>query len=124
MKKRKQKDYGSTRRWFGGIDSRCQPKLLGNEGAEPSLNQSVFAQAMGSLSIPRNRAGSGKLGTTDERISMFAPVHLFFQRIAFPHSVARISKNVSVVGVEHLLITGIETPICVYLSAVDALRRA
>ena len=113
---------------LAGLILDAQPKLLGGiEGAETLVESvQVFAQALGSLSIPLcvTEQVPEKLGTTDERILDVCSGSPVFSKDSFSaFGCPDFEEWIGVVGVEHLLITGIETPICVYLTAVDALRR-
>ena len=113
---------------LAGLILDAQPKLLGGiEGAEPLLDSvRVFARTMGTLSVPLcvTEQVPDKLGPTDEGILEACAGSPVFSKDSFSaFGCPDFEKWIGESGVDHLLITGIETPICVYLTAVDALRR-
>ena len=113
---------------LAGLILDAQPKLLGGiEGAEPFLDSvRVFARATGALSLPLcvTEQVPDKLGPTDERILEACAGSPVFSKESFSaFGCPAFEKWIGECGVDHLLLTGIETPICVYLTAVDALRR-
>lgn len=64
-----------------------------------------------------------KLGTTDTFLTALAPGAKFFTKTAFSaFGAAGLLAHLRSSGIDHLLIAGIETPICVYQTATEALR--
>lgn len=64
-----------------------------------------------------------KLGTTEESLLALAPQAPVFGKTAFSAFGAEgLAAHLRGRGVRHLLIAGIETPICVYQTATEALR--
>lgn len=64
-----------------------------------------------------------KLGATEESLLALCPQAKVFAKTAFSAFGAQgLKAHLREVGAEHLLIAGIETPICVYQSATEALR--
>jgi len=113
---------------LAGLILDAQPKLLGGiEGAEPFLDSvRVFARAMGVLSVPLcvTEQVPDKLGSTEEGILEACSGSPVFSKDSFSaFGCPDFEKWIGEGGVDHLLLTGIETPICVYLTGVDALRR-
>ena len=113
---------------LAGLILDAQPKLLGGiEGSEPFLDSvRVFARAMGVLSVPLcvTEQVPDKLGSTEEGILEACSGSPVFSKDSFSaFGCPDFEKWIGEGGVDHLLLTGIETPICVYLTGVDALRR-
>lgn len=113
---------------LAGLILDVQPKLLGGiEGSEPFLDSvRVFARAMGVLSVPLcvTEQVPDKLGSTEEGILEACAGSPVFSKDSFSaFGCPDFEKWIGDGGVDHLLLTGIETPICVYLTGVDALRR-
>lgn len=113
---------------LAGLILDAQPKLLGGiEGSEPFLDSvRVFARAMGVLSVPLcvTEQVPDKLGSTEDGILEACAGSPVFSKDSFSaFGCPDFEKWIGEGGVDHLLLTGIETPICVYLTGVDALRR-
>ena len=113
---------------LAGLILDAQPKLLrGIEGSEPFLDSvRVFARAMGVLSVPLcvTEQVPDKLGSTEDGILEACAGSPVFSKDSFSaFGCPDFEKWIGDGGVDHLLLTGIETPICVYLTGVDALRR-
>ncbi len=113
---------------LAGLILDAQPRLLGGiEGAESLVDSiKVFARSMKTLGVPLcvTEQVPDKLGPTEEGILEACADSPKFSKESFsafgcPDFEEWISAN----EVEHLLLSGIETPICVYLTAVDAVRR-
>ena len=113
---------------LAGLILDAQPRLLGAiEGAETLIDSvKVFARAMGTMGVPLcvTEQVPDKLGSTEEGIleacaGSPALSKDTFSAFGCPDFEEWIGEH----GTEHLLLTGIETPICVYLTAVDAVRR-
>jgi len=113
---------------LAGLILDAQPRLLeGIEGAETLLDSiKVFARSMGALGVPAcvTEQVPDKLGSTDDGVLEACPDSPIFPKDSFSaFGCPDFEEWISAGGVEHLLLTGIETPICVYLTAVDAVRR-
>ena len=113
---------------LSGLIIDAQPRLLGAIGGSEALVDSikVFARSMGTLGVPLcvTEQVPDKLGSTEEGILEACPGSPIFPKDSFSaFGCPNFDEWISVCGTEHLLITGIETPICVYLTAVDAVRR-
>ena len=105
---------------LAGLILDAQPKLLGGiEGSEPFLDSvRVFARAMGVLSVPLcvTEQVPDKLGSTEESILDVCSGSPVFSKDSFSaFGCPDFEKWIGDGGVDHLLLTGIETPICVYL---------
>lgn len=115
-------------RGLAGLILDVQPRLLGALAKEDSLLDSVktFAQSMKILGVPLcvTEQVPEKLGPTEEGVdeacrgSTKLPKDTF-SAFGCEEFEQWLAKNETT----HLLLSGIETPICVYLTAVDALRR-
>jgi len=113
---------------LAGLILDAQPRLLGGmEGAETLLDSiKVFARSMGALSVPLcvTEQVPDKLGPTEDGILEACADAPTFSKDSFSaFGCSDFEDWISAGGIEHLLLTGIETPICVYLTAVDAVRR-
>ena len=113
---------------LAGLILDAQPRLLGGiEGAETLVDSiKVFARSMGALSVPLcvTEQVPDKLGPTEDGILEACPDSPTFSKDSFSaFGCPDFEDWISACGIEHLLLTGIETPICVYLTAVDAVRR-
>ena len=113
---------------LAGLILDAQPRLLGGiEGAESLIDSiKVFARSMKTLGVPLcvTEQVPEKLGPTEDGILEACTDSPKFSKESFsafgcPDFEEWISANEA----EHLLLSGIETPICVYLTAVDAVRR-
>jgi hypothetical protein len=111
-----------------GLVLDAQPRLLGGIERSEALSNSieVFARSMNSLGVPLcvTEQVPQKLGPTEEGILEACSTSLLLSKDTFsafgcPDFEMWINEH----EVDHLLITGIETPICVYLTAVDAVRK-
>ena len=113
---------------LAGLILDAQPRLLGGiEGAETLLGSiKVFARSMSALGVPAcvTEQVPDKLGSTDDGVLEACPDFPIFPKDSFSaFGCPDFEDWISAGGIEHLLLTGIETPICVYLTAVDAVRR-
>ena len=113
---------------LAGLILDAQPRLLGGiDGAETLLDSiKVFARSMGALGGPtcETEQVPDKLGSTDEGVLEACPDSQIFPKDSFSaFGCPDFREWISSGGIEHLLLTGIETPICVYLTTVDAVRR-
>lgn len=121
-------DEGAKVSGLGGLILDLQPRFLQSIEKQEQLVDSAktFAAAMGFLDIPLciTEQAPEKMGQTEEGL------------LEVCRKAERFSKNTfSAFGCEefenwlaenettHLLLAGIETPICVYLTAVDAIRK-
>ena len=112
---------------LAGLIIDAQTRLLGGVGNQERLIDAikVFAHSMCSLNVPLalTEQVPDKLGPTEREVleaCSGAPALSkdSFSAFGCPGFEEWISKG----RIEHLLLTGIETPICVYLTAVDAVR--
>lgn len=111
-----------------GLVLDAQPRLLGGiERSEALINSiEVFARSMNSIGVPLcvTEQVPEKLGTTEGGILEACSASLLLSKDTFSaFGCPDFEKWINDHGGDHLLITGIETPICVYLTAVDAVRR-
>ena len=66
-----------------------------------------------------------KLGPTHSELASLLPEHTVFEKSAFSALRAEgVARWIETSQLDHLLILGIETPICIYQTAVDALGEA
>lgn len=112
---------------LAGLIIDAQPRLLGGVAKPERLIDSikVFGRSMRCLRVPLavTEQVPHKLGPTDQEVMEACAGSLILSKDSFsafgcPGFEEWISKD----RIEHLLLTGIETPICVYLTAVDAVR--
>lgn len=84
----------------------------------------LFIEAANLLGLPIHLTEQvpDKLGETDERISSLAPRLRPFPKTGFSALTAPgLPETLQDSGVGHLLLAGVETSICVYYTALDAL---
>ena len=113
---------------LAGLILDAQPRLLGGIADADTLLDSikVFARSMGGLNIPLcvTEQVPDKLGPSEDEILEACPDSPIFSKDRFSaFGCPDFEEWISSGGIEHLLLSGIETPICVYLTAVDAVRR-
>jgi len=113
---------------LAGLILDAQPRLLGGIERADRLVDSIktFARSMGVLSVPLclTEQVPDKLGQTDAGVLEACPGSSTFSKDSFSaFGCPDFEEWISAGGIDHLLLAGIETPICVYLSAVDAVRR-
>ena len=113
---------------LAGLILDAQPRLLGGiEGAETLIDSiKVFARSMKTLGVPLcvTEQVPDKLGPTEDGILEACADSPTFSKDTFSaFGCPDFEEWIGARGTEHLLLSGIETPICVYLTAVDAVRR-
>ena len=113
---------------LAGLILDAQPRLLGGIGGADTLIDSIktFARSMHALRVPLclTEQVPGKLGQTEGGVLEACPGSSTFSKDSFSaFGCPDFDEWISAGGIEHLLLTGVETPICVYLTAVDAVRR-
>ena len=113
---------------LAGLILDVQPRLLGGIEGSDTLVDSIkaFARTMGALSVPfcLTEQVPDKLGQTEEGLLEACQDSSAFSKDSFSAFGSPDFEDwISAGGIEHLLLTGVETPICVYLTAVDAVRR-
>ncbi len=113
---------------LAGLILDVQPRLLGGIGGADTLIDSIktFARSMSALSVPLclTEQVPDKLGQTEEGVLEACPGSSTFSKDSFSaFGCPDFDEWISAGGIDHLLLTGVETPICVYLTAVDAVRR-
>jgi len=111
-----------------GLVLDAQPRLLNGIEGSASLIDSiqVFVRSMNSLGVPLcvTEQVPEKLGSTEEGILEACSASPLLSKDTFSaFGCPDFEKWITDHGSDHLLLTGIETPICVYLTAVDAVRR-
>lgn len=87
---------------------------------------SFAVEAAGILGVPVifTQQRPDKLGGVNEDLLALAPKHELFSKTAFSALQATgLAKNLAKRHTEHLLLCGIETPICVYQTALQAMRQ-
>lgn len=96
------------------------------DAAEPLFRRTQFAIGAARLlgiEVIFTEQVPGKMGVTDEFLTSLAPGARVFQKTAFSALGAEgLEDHLRNRGIDHLLIAGIETPICVYQTATAALR--
>ena len=112
---------------LAGLIIDAQPRLLGGIGNQEQLIDSVkvFAHSMCSLNVPLalTEQVPDKLGPTERKVLEACPGAPTLSKDSFSaFGCPKFEEWISTGRIEHLLLTGIETPICVYLTAVDAVR--
>lgn len=113
---------------LAGLILDAQPRLLaGIEGSGTLVDSiKVFSRSMGVLSVPLcvTEQVPDKLGPTEEGIVEICSDSPTFLKDSFSaFGCSDFEEWISSGRIEHLLLSGVETPICVYLTAVDAVRR-
>lgn len=126
MKKREDEEVESA--GLAGLVLDLQPRLLDSVAERNALAGSVetFARSMVVLGVPLclTEQVPDKLGPTEEGLLTVCGEAPCFPKDSFSaFGCGEFEEWISANGVEHLLLSGIETPICVYLTAVDAVRR-
>ena len=111
-----------------GLVLDMQSRLLGGIAEKDDLVDavSIFCKAMNLFEIRTviTEQVPSKLGETATQISCLCPDSPRFSKKTFSaFGESSFASWVEQEKIEHLIITGIETPICVYLSAVDAIKQ-
>lgn len=104
-----------------------QPAFLGAVADGPRVvHRSAFAvEAARGLGIPVlfTEQVPAKLGPTDPTLlALAAPAEAFAKDTFSAFSDDKICRRLQEIGADHLLLCGIETPVCVYQTALAALR--
>ena len=111
-----------------GLVLDMQPRLLGGIAQKDDLVDavSIFCKAMNLFEIRTviTEQVPSKLGETATQISSLCTDSPRFRKKTFSaFGESSFASWVEKEKIQHLIITGIETPICVYLSAVDAIKQ-
>ena len=111
-----------------GLVLDMQSCLLGGIAEKDDLVDavSIFCKAMNLFEIRTviTEQVPSKLGVTATQISSLCPDSPRFSKKTFSaFGESSFASWVEQEKIEHLIITGVETPICVYLSAVDAIKQ-
>lgn len=129
---------------MSGVDNNSQPVALlpvallvldmqagflkAVEAADPLLRRVGFAVSAARLlgiEVIFTEQVPDKLGATDASLAVLAPGAKVFAKTAFSALGAEgLTDYLRSRGIAHLLVAGIETPICVYQTATEALREA
>lgn len=111
---------------LGAVLMDVQPRILTSIQGNEELHQSfeIYARSMSILKIPLvlTEQVPSKLGVTPGSISKYCDQTFSknsFSAFGDPYFCNWIESN----KISHLLLGGIETPICIYLTAMEARRR-
>jgi hypothetical protein len=111
-----------------GLVLDMQPRLLNGIAEKDDLVDavSIFCKAMNLFEIRTviTEQAPSKLGETATQISSLCTDSPRFSKKTFSaFGESSFASWVEKEKIQHVIITGIETPICVYLSAVDAIKK-